>query len=266
MIGALLLRSLQQHLRLLAGVGVGLFLTELLIVWVAARIDTGPGLQQLLESFVSPEVREIIFGQMGMASLGGAVSFGFQHPFVLVASVAAVVVLATRPAAERESGVLDLILSRPLSRSRYLAANELLLLLTAIFLPLVLLAGAAASLAVVEAAEPIPWTRYIPAAIGFGLLLLAVGGYTLLFSAKVRRRGTAIARAVGLTLGFYWLEFMGTFWDALATARYLSPFFYFDPVGASGPGGLPLRDVAVLSGIWILTTIGAFALFRRADL
>jgi ABC-2 type transport system permease protein len=265
MIRALLFRSLRQHIPLLAGVGVGLFLFELLIVWVATRIDTGPGLRQFLETFLPPDVREIIFGQLGLASFGGAVSFGYQHPFVLVAAVGAVIVLATTPAAERESGFLDLILARPVSRQRYLAANELLLLMTAVLLPLLLLAGAATGLEVVEPPEPIPWTRYIPATIAFGLFLLAVAGYALLFSTHVRRRGTAVARAAALTLGFYWLDFMGSYWDALATARYLSPFLYFDPTGASGAAGLALRDVVVLSGIWLLATTAAFAVFRRAD-
>jgi ABC-2 type transport system permease protein len=261
----LLARNLRLYAAPLAAVCVGLFAFELLLVWVAARLDTGPGLRELLEAILPPDMRELVFAQLGLASFSGAVSFGFQHPVALAGSIAIIVALATVPAAERESGFLDLVLGRPVTRSRYLGATAVAVLLAAVLLPAALLAGAAAGMALVDAPSELPWPRYGPSAVGLAFLLLAVGSYALLFAGHARRRGIAIGRAVSLTLVFYWLDFMGAYWDALVDARKLSPFHYFAP-GRALESGLGLRDpLALLSGA-VIVTAAAFLVFRRQDL
>ncbi len=265
MIRTLAGRTLRQHAKLLGVLSLSLILFEWAIVWVAARIETGPGFRQLFSALLPPGMLDAIFGQFGFASFSGAVSFGYQHPFSLIAAIAMVVVMATLPAQERESGFLDLILSRPLPRSRYLVASLSMGLLSAALPPIALLAGGALGLTLVEAPEIVAWTLYLPCAAGLALLLVAVGAYTLLFSTNAKRRGTAVAQAVGVTLFFYWLDFMGDYWDLLETARLLSPFHYFDPAAAASTG-IPIRHVFVLAAIAAVATAGAFLNFRRQDL
>ena len=264
MIRTLFLRGLRQHAALLGAVSFGLLLFEWAIVWVAARIDMGPGLRQLLGNLLPPSVVETIFGQFGFASFGGTVSFGYQHPLALIAGIAMVVVVATLPAHEREQSLLDLILSRPVPRARYLTANALLVLVTALLTPLGLLAGGALGLAVVEAPVRVTWTAFLPSAGALALLLSVVGSYALLFATGARRRGVAIAQAVGVTLLFYWLDFMGDYWDLLETARVLSPFHFFDPALAANQG-MPFLHAGVLGGIMVVATLGAYLIFRRQD-
>ncbi len=265
MMRALLLRGLRQHAALLLALGAGLFLFECAVVWVAARIDMGPGFREFLAALLPPDVMEVIFTQFGFGSFRGTVSFGFQHPFTLVAALAMVTVMATVPAQEREAGFLDLILARPLPRHTYLAAWALLVLFTAAFAPLVILAGVALGLAVVELPEPVEWTAYLPSLGALALLLAAVGGYALLFATGARRRGVAVAQVVGITLLFYWLDFMGEYWDLLETARRLSPFHYFDPARVAETG-IPPGDALVLGGIAVAAITLAFLNFRRQDL
>jgi len=240
-------------------------LFEWALVWVASRIDMGPGFRQLIGTLLPAGVVDTIFGQFGFASFGGAVSFGYQHPMSLIAGIAMVMVMATLPAHERETGLLDLILARPLSRVRYLTASVLVVLLVSILPAAALLAGGALGLAVVSAPEPVAWTEYFPSAVELALLLMAVGAYVLFISTAAKRRGNAIAQAVGITLLFYWLDFMGDYWDLLETVRLLSPFHFFDPAVASS-SGIPLRNAAVLVGILTVATVGAFANFERQDL
>jgi ABC-2 type transport system permease protein len=263
-IRSLLRRGIRQHAGLLAVLTGGLFLFEWAVVWVAARIDMGPGFRDLLGTLLPPQVVEVIFGQFGFASFGGSVSFGFQHPMALIAGTAMVMVMATCPAQERESGFLDLILSRPLTRARYLTAAALLSGIAAILPSLGLLAGCAVGLAVVDSPQAITWTRYLAPAAMLALLLATVGSYVLLLATGARRRGVAIAQAVGITLLFYWLDFMGAYWELLATARRLSPFHYFDPAGATNL--FPTADAAVLSVVVVAAVAGAFFNFRRQNL
>lgn len=266
MIRALLLRNLRQHGILLAAIWAGLLLWELIIVWVAARIDTGLGIRSLMEMLVPPDVRDTLLSQLGLASFPGAITFGFQHPFTLVATLAFLITAATIPSSERETGLMDVLLARPVPRWRYFLACGLVVLIAALVLPLALLAGAAIGMAIVEGPGELPWTEYIPSAVTLCALLLAAGGYTLLLTSDAPRRGTAVARTVGITLLFFWLDFMGSYWEALDLARWITPFAYFDPAGTISNGGLPVRDLCVLLLVFALSTTGAFFTFRRQDL
>ncbi len=266
MIRALFLRNLRNHAVLLAVIWIGIALFEAFLVWVAARIDMGPGLRVILEQLVPAEVREAFFTQLGLASFGGAVSFGFQHPFVLVGAVAFIVVAATVPTGERESGFLDVVLAHPVPRGSYLVAATLLVVLGALVIPGALLAGAAVGMSLVEVVGEPSWSAYVPATLGLAALLLAVGGYSLLFGSGVGRRGIAAARAAGVTLVFYWLDFLGDYWDSLRRIRWLSPFCYFDPVKASLGSGLGVRDPMVLLIVFVVCSLAALVVFRRQDL
>ena len=266
MTGTLFRRTLRQHALLLAVLFASLVLLEFFLVWVSVEMGIGPEFQTFLESFLPPEISDMIFGQFGLTSFAGAVAFGFQHPFSMVTSIAMVTVAATLPAAERERGYLELFLSRPLPRSTYLLSALLFVLLTAILLPLGLLAGAALGLRLVDAPQEVAWTAYLPAAQGMTLLLLVIGSYTLLLATGARRRGVATAQAVGFTLLFYWMDFMGDYWDTLAQARKASPFHYFHPTRASLEGGLSLPGGSVLGTITLACVLLAFFNFRRQDL
>ncbi len=236
------------------------------MVWVAAQMDTGQGLQAFLTQVLPPNMRDILFEQFGVGTFAGTVAFGYQHPLFLVALVAFVVTAGTIPAAERETGFLDLVLARPVPRRSYLLATLFLVVTGAVVLPLAILAGAATGLATTEGVPAaVAWTNYVLPAAALALLLLAMGGLSLLAGASQRRRGPATGKVVALVLIFYWLDFIGPLWDPLEQARWVSPFSYFDPAG-SVAGGLAGRDIAVLLGVFAATTAAAFWEFQRQDL
>jgi ABC-type transport system involved in multi-copper enzyme maturation permease subunit len=266
MIRALFLRNLRQHAVLLGVLFSSLVLLEFFLVWVAAQMDLGPEFQRLLEAILPPEVTEMIFSQFGVSSFEGAVAFGYQHPFSLVACIAMVMVAASLPAAERERGLLDLFLARPVRRYQYLLAIFLFLLLSAVLLPSALLLGTALGLGFVDGPAEIAWIRYIPSVWSLVLLLVSLGSLSFLFATGARRRGIAVAQGVGLTLFFYWLDFMGEYWETLQTARKFSPFFYFDPGRAAVGPGLTLTEFLVLGSIAAVAGLAAFFNFQRQDL
>ncbi len=265
MIRAIFLRNIRHHLGLLGVLSLGLFLFQLAMVWFAARLDLGPQFRAFLQTLIPPGLVDVIFNQFGFGSFAGTISFGYQHPLVLISGIALVIVMATVPAQERESEILELILSKPVPRRAYLGANLLSVLFTVLLISAMVLAGSAFGLMIVVAPVDVGWTDYLPSALVLFLLLMAVGSYGLLFSTEAPRRGIATAQAVGITLLFYWLDFMGDYWDLLETARYLSPFFYFDPARAAQAGLAP-RDIWVLLGISLALVPAAFLNFQRQDL
>jgi ABC-type transport system involved in multi-copper enzyme maturation permease subunit len=266
MIRALFSRNLRQHTVLLAVLFASMVMVEFFLVWVSAQMDIGPEFQRFLEAFLPPEITEMIFSQFGLTTFEGAVAFGYQHPFSLVGSIAMVMVAASLPAAEREKGYLELFLARPLPRALYLLSILLFLGLVAVVLPLGLLLGTALGLQVVETSSEVGWIGFVPSALALALLLLSIGAYTLLFATGARRRGIAVAQGVAFTLLFYWMDFMGDYWDTLEYARKASPFFYFDPGRASFGTGLSWTEVTVLASIAVLASLLAFYNFQKQDL
>jgi ABC-2 type transport system permease protein len=265
-IRALLARHARHQRALLISLCGGLALLEWLLVVIVDRIETGPGMLALFEQIMPPGIRALLAPQLGMVSFGGLVAFGFTHPAALVAVIAFVVVVGTVPAGERESGLLDLILSRPVPRSRYFVALVLLLAVGAVLLPLSLVAGAGVALAGVDNPDELPWTRYLHAAGGLTALLLAIGGYTLFFAAGSTRRGRATALAVGLTVVLFWIDMLARLWSPLEHVQWLSPFHYYDPMGAVIAGGAPPEHPIVLLGIFVIATAAALLRFHRQNL
>lgn len=259
-------RLLRLHARLLLAIAVGVLLFEVFMVWVSAQMGGARGFQLFLEQVLPPDMQRLIYDQFGVGSFEGVVAFGFQHPIFLVAVVAFVVAAATVPAVERETGYMDLVLARPVSRPAYLLATLLLVVTGALVLPAAILAGAGVGLATVDDVPPgLSWVDYGPAAMALVAALLAVGGIAILSAVSARRRGPAIGRAVALVLVFYWLDFVGPLWGVLETARWISPFTYFDPAGAVRTG-LAVLDMGVLLGVFAGTTAAAFVEFGRQDL
>ena len=265
MIRTMFLRNLRHHGRLLAALFCGLAGFEVLIVWVASRIERGPGLRAFLELLMPPEAREAFLSQFGFATFAGAVAFGFQHPVSLVAATAGVLVAGTIPAGERETGFLELIASGPVRRAQYLAAALALVVVAAVLLPLGLLAGAGVGLQLVDSPEELPLGRYVAPAAGLSALLLALGAGALLAASVARRRGPAVARLLGAILALYVLEILSDLWEPLAQWRWLSPFHYFKPVPAALVPDTPVENPLVLLGLFAALSALALLAFRRQD-
>jgi ABC-2 type transport system permease protein len=259
-------RLMRQHGRLLAGLLAGLFVVPMIVVFAAAQIEQGPGLQGMIDQLAPTGLRDFIAEQFGTVTFAGTVAFAFQHPAVIVAALAFVIVVGTVPAGERESGLLDLILARPLPRWRYFASVLMLVVLGALALPAAALGGVALGLGLVEGPEALPWHRYLPSAAGLACLMLCVGGYALLLAVGARRRGKAASRVAGLTLLLYVVDVLGNLWKPLESIRWISPFSYFDPIRAAILEEIPPLHTAVLLSVFLLGTALALLRFRRQDL
>ena len=265
MTSTIFLRQLRLHAALLGAIMLGLVLFELLMVWIASSLEIGPEFMGMLEMLLPEAMLNFITSQFGFTSFANAVAFGFKHPLVIVTGVAFPIVVATIPAAERESGLLDLLLARPVPRERYLAAHVLLLVVGAVAIPLALLIGATSGLALTAPSQDVAWHSYLAPAFAYTPLLLLVGAYTFFFATGARRRGTAVAQAAGLTLVFFWYEVLSTMWDRLDGYEWLTIFYYYAPVSTlNGQHGA--REPLILLGLATLVIGAAFWRFRRQQL
>ncbi|HUF50686.1 MAG TPA: ABC transporter permease subunit [Longimicrobiales bacterium] len=265
MTGAIFLRQVRLLAPLLALVSTGLLLFEFLIVWIADSIDLGANFEALIAMILPPAMQRLVLEQFGLASYPAAVAFGFKHPIVLISTIAYVIVAGSVPAAERETGLLDLILARPVPRARYLAAHVLLLLVGVVALPAVLLAAASIGISATGRTGEVSWTSYIAPVAALAPLLLLVGAYTLFFAAGARRRGTAVALAIGITVAFFMFEVLASMWARLEPYEWATIFHYFQPVSVVNGEGVPWHPLLLL-GLAVALIGAAGIRFQRQRL
>lgn len=258
------LRNFRHAERLLVTLCVATAAAEVLFVHVAAALDMGPGVANTVQML--PRSIQLMFSeQFSLASFSAAIAFGFQHPAIVGAGLAFVVAACTIPAHERESGVLDLLLARPIPRWRYLASVLALALVGVLLFTLTLLVGTAVGLATVTVPGELPWTRYLTGAAGLGILLVAFAGIALAVGATARRRGKAIARIVGLALALYVVDVFAERLEWMGWLRWASPFHYFRPVQSAVFQQTSLTHLAVLVAIGVAGAAVAFVRFERED-
>jgi putative exporter of polyketide antibiotics len=252
-IGALVGRWLGRHKILVIVVTLGLFVFEAGLVHIAAAFDGGAGLNQIVELLPSL-FRDLAKEHVRDLTADGVVSLGFNHPVAMTVMCAMIALFATSTAADREEGLLGLVLARPVSRQAYLASQVVCVILLSVVFPAVLLAGGFVGLAMVDlpgAQEP---SAHVVTAVGLCLLLLAVGGLALLFGVSVPRRGVAVTWLAGLLVPLYLLEFLGFLWSGLDAVRWISPFHYMPQVASmvggdgSAVGPWPLAALALVTG------------------
>jgi ABC-2 type transport system permease protein len=159
------------------------------------------------------------------------------------------------------------VLSRPVERTRYLAAYVAFVLAALVAIALLYGLGAYAAWLIVR---PDPGSlsggSLLRASILLALLLWAVAGYSLLCSAYARERGRALGLAIGLTIGLYAWNFLASLVSVLAPFARISPWYWFNPSPVLAGGGFPWWDALVLVAVAVVCCAAAAREFLRRDL
>jgi ABC-2 type transport system permease protein len=196
----------------------------------------------------------------------------WNHPFFLIlVSIWSIVRGSAAVAAEVERGTMDLLLSRPVSRSAYLASQVCVALMGLVVLAVGLTAGGSMAVRYNTLRVPLdPWSLIQPA-INLAALGLPIYGYTLLVSSvdHVRWRPTWIGSS--LTLGgfiAYVIAMVPVFsemWWKPWLER-VSIFTAYNPVEVVTKGESLSPHLAVLAGVGAPCIALAFLFFASRDL
>jgi ABC-2 type transport system permease protein len=196
----------------------------------------------------------------------------WNHPFiVLLFSIWAIGRGSAAVSAEIERGTLDMILSRPVSRSTYLASQVLIATVGLLLLGSGLLAGASIALRYNVLREPPTSQTLLKPALNLCALGLPIYGYTLLASAldHVRWRPTSIGSV--LTLGGF-IAYVISMIPVLQDMSWkpwlerISIFKAYNPVELVTTGESLQFNLLVLSGIGVACIAAAFVAFALRDL
>ena len=190
-------------------------------------------------------------------------SYIFQFLWPLVAAIAAIL-LATRVAADADSGFLDLPLSTRLPRLRYLGAaiaGQILALLG-------LTALTVGSIVAVDLiiTPDFPLDRLVLAGLHAWLFALAIAGVSALLAVTFLDRGRAGGLAAGILIVMYLLNILAAMSPDMSDLGRLSAFRYFDLKDLIDNGTYPLGDSLLYLAAAVAGWTLALVVFRRRDL
>ena len=226
-------------------------------------------------TFADPERLER-FRRMAGRQLGEELTIGrmeanfWTFPFVVLpVLIWAIARGSIAVGGELERGTLDMVLSRPISRTAYLGSHILVAILGLIAIVGALAGGFLLGNSLHKVPDPPGFARLIRPAANLAALGLAVYGYTLLPSSAdvVRWRATMVG-SVATLLGLISREIARL--ESLANLRkYLegaSIFSRYNPVDAIGKAATLAFDVEVLAAVGAVGILLALLIFNRRDL
>jgi len=226
-------------------------------------LENAAEFEKLMEIY--PKELMAAFGIVGSLGDPGTFinSYIFQFLWPLAAAIVAIL-LATRLAADADTGFLDLPLSTRLPRLRYLSA----LIVGQIVALAVLSAMTIGAIVAVDLIiEPdFPLDRLSLAGVHALAMGLAIAGPTTLLAVLLLDRGKAGGLAAAILIVMYLLNVLAELSPDMAGLARLSAFRYFNLKPLIDSGTYPIGDtllyLAVAVGGWILALVA----FRRRDL
>lgn len=263
MSGPLFARTLAwQRVRWIV-VGLAIFGWGLLIPIIYTAFSDA--MRELANSGAIPQ--ELLnFGSGSFFSLPGAVTLGTQHPLAIaMLAIFAVGATAASIAGERQSGTLEVMLARPLTRTgTYLTMLAALLLVVASVLA-AMLAGFVVGAATQGLLDELP-LEHLPLVFVNGFLLWgAFATFGMAASVSFDRPGPALGLTVTYLLLNYFLEILGSLWRDVEWTQEYSLFHHFQP-GEILEGALDPLDLLIVGSAFIVPIVYALIVFPRRDL
>lgn len=219
-----------------------------------------------------PFARPILTALLGVELRDGVTppmmqAFLWVHPTVLALIWAWEITFCTRvPAGEIDRGSVDFLLGLPISRWQLYAAETVGFLVAGF---VVLGLGFCGHLLTAGMLQP----QMRPGAFATASVLCnlyavyaAVGGIAFLISACSDRRLRAAGGIFTMLLISFLLNFLAQFWDPAKSYSFLSVMEYYRPAIVIQNEAFPVRDVAILAAISLVTWTAGGLVFRRRSI
>lgn len=222
-------------------------------------------IREMVNSGLIPE-NLMSFGSGNFFSLPGALTLGLQHPLAIAfVAVFAVGSPVSAVAGERERGTLEVLLSRPISRWRHYAIVAAAILVLIGLAVAALLLGQVAGALAAGVADELDMGLLPLVFLNGWLMWAGFASVALAASVSFDRSGPALGVALGFLLVNYFLEILGSLWDAAEWLQPYSLFHHFDP-GQILVGDAEPIDFAIVTIAAIIPAVWALTIYPRRDL
>jgi ABC-2 type transport system permease protein len=266
MLMALLGRSLARMRGLLIGAALIVSAFQIALVLQARAYDQQQiqALGRMVPAFVQRWLGDSL---LALGSFQGIVTFGYFHPVIVLLVAFVTMFAASDPAADTESGYVDLLLSRPVARHWLVTRSAVLVVACPIALAFLMAISTWTAVALFA-----PPSAPGPSARTIGLLaahLVAVawcfGAGGLLLAAGAGRRGSAFVPAATAAIALYFVNVLAASWQPARVLDVLSPFHYYrGPEIVVGLGN-PVRDLLLLGTAALVLAGLAYRRFSVRD-
>ncbi|MPZ13415.1 MAG: ABC transporter permease subunit [Chloroflexi bacterium] len=252
-------KTLSNQRRALLGWAVGLAGVSLVYAGFYPSVNQ-PAFAEAMANF-PPALMET-FGWADIISAEGYLGstvLGLLGPVLTIILAAATGARAI--AGDEEAGTLDLLLARPVGRSRVVLERFGALVASMAWLGLVVWGGTLVAARIGEMSIAVD--RVTAAVVALALLSLGFGTAALATGAVTGRRGLAVAVAAALAVAAYLANNLASLVGA-EWLQWVSPFFYslgHDPLRT----GFDLGGLAVLIAIPLVLVVVALWSFHRRD-
>jgi ABC-2 type transport system permease protein len=216
-----------------------------------------------------PSIIKTALGGEGlqMGNTPGLIAIGYQHPLVLVLYMLFAVGVPTGfLAGEVQAGTMELILSRPATKTQVYICAGVLTLAGMFALVIVMFLGTVVATNMYDFGETIPLHLFFRVAVNGGLLASAVGAIALMAAAGFRERNMAVGVTVAFLVVNYFVEVISAWWPRMNFLQPTTLFYYANDVEIFTRSLWPLADMGVLVTILVIATIAGGIIWHRRDL
>jgi len=253
----------------LMGLGIFLGLLVLYLVYLLSTLDLS-SFQAYLDSLPS-EIKAFL-GQLDITNPYSLFSAYFFSFLWLYCGVFLVYIASNLVPQEVENNTIDLVLSKPISREKYLTGKIVFIyFFTACLIGLILAfaaAGMGSSNLFIE--KGLCWERlgavFLVATLHIGTLAMTAVFFSTLF---LSTKKTIAAAVITMFLMFFIGSSFGAVGPTVSNpVQAASTWFYYNPAQYFGIGDFSnlLRDVIVLLGVNVSLIIASLIVFRRRDI
>jgi len=192
-----------------------------------------PAIDEFIDSILKEGPAQIVQALMGgetidIKRVSDMLSIGYVHPLTqTILCIWAIGRASGAIAGEIDRGTMELLLAQPIARSRVVLAHFLVEIMTIPILCLSIWGGTWLGTWLVGL-DADPW-RFAPALLNVAVLLLAVGGIAMAFSAFGRFRGRVLGVTLLSTLIQCVVNVIGQLWPTAEPLRPFTVFYYYQP-------------------------------------
>jgi len=261
----MVLRSLGRVRILSASLALVLAALQLSIIAAAATFVDGGSFERLAQV-----VPSFVMQMMGPAltSFPGMVLFAYLDPLIVMLLVQFAIYLATEPAGEVESNLVDLLLARAMPRHAIVSRTFVVMAIGTLLMSGAMQATTWAGLWWM-APRDVPWPAARTAlSLSAHMTLVAwcFGGVALAASGWARRRGAVVGAVGVVAIAAYLVELLESIWAPARELACFSPFHYYAAPGILAGTAPESRNLAVLAFTALATLAVAYWSYQRRDL
>lgn len=254
--------ALRRSLRrtLLLGVALAAFL--FLVGLSYATVDENQ-IRSLVES-LPPALRAFVKGS-DVASPAGYLGSGLIHPITLALMAATAIAGGAASARDVETGVAELMLSRPLRRTTWLGAEIIAMVVQVTIVTALGFVGAAIAVVSVDSLGPVSLSALVVTLLPLWLMFVGIGAVTVLASSFSRTGAKAIGWGTAFALVAYAIDYLSQIWTLAEPLGPLSVMHWYRPANILGDGSAPASTWLVLAGVAVVATVLALLVTSRRE-